>query len=80
MDSKRGAKSRSQYIRDAIASMLGVSLKMGRAPDRVRSGGSTVRLACTLNEDPGYTPPVETPKKSVDYKQAIKAAKKKGKQ
>jgi hypothetical protein len=78
MDRARGTMNRSQFIRDAIARMLGVPAEMGRAPDRVKSDASTVRLNVTLNEEPGYKPQAEKAKKSVDYKDAIKAAKKKG--
>ena len=51
MDQARGTKNRSQFIRDAIARMLGVPIQMGKAPDRVKSERSTLRLNVTINEE-----------------------------
>lgn len=74
MDQKRGSKNRSQFIRDAIAKMLGLPSDLTRAPDRVRSH-DVHRLNVTLNEETS-TDPLPPRKGDVSYS-AKKRAKKK---
>lgn len=71
MDQKRGSKNRSQFIRDAIAKMLGLSSDITRAPDRVK-----VRLNVTLNET-ADSPPVTETRKPVTYPKPKRGTKKK---
>ena len=55
MDKKRGTKNRSQFIREAIAKMLGLSPEITHAPDRVKSH-QVHRLNVTLNDEPSTEP------------------------
>lgn len=64
IDSARGGKSRSQFIREALAMKLGVSLHLAEAPDRAGKGGRPKK-----NDD-------ELPAKPVAYEAKRPATKK----
>ena len=48
MDDARGARNRSQFIREAITKMLGLPANLAQAPDRVQKIGEIHRLNCDL--------------------------------
>lgn len=59
MDRARGEKNRSQFIRDAIAKMLGLPLEMGRSPDRVKIRHDEIhRHNLSLNDTPSSEAPM----------------------
>jgi len=66
MDKKRGAKNRSQFIREAIAKMLGLSSDAAHAPDRVKRLEPTHRLNVVLNDEPSAEKPSEPKRVTYD--------------
>jgi hypothetical protein len=75
MDQKRGAKNRSQFIREAIAKMLGLPSEMTNAPDRVKAH-QVHRLNVHLNDEVS-TEPTPPPQPVVYPKPKLKRSKKK---
>lgn len=76
MDKKRGPKNRSQFIREAIAKMLGLPSEAAHAPDRVKSLQPTHLLAVTMNDKP-TTETAPPQAKRVTYDDAKPKARKK---